>query len=203
MSGTRLCIPGINVSTPSQPLISVETASIRRPKTGSSSREWVVKQDSRSWSRRRQTLVLMHLIVPVIAACLFSCLPRRPADVDYVEKRNCCNAYWRHPVVINSQVNVTAAAVSDWLRSVTCTERGKSPALRRTGRVTGFGLISGLRPSGLRPRLHSIWRNVTGFPPGPVGISPLIWTARYFARILFLGIQLAGLFFVRPVPSNA
>ena len=25
----------------------------------------------------------------------------------------------------------------------------------------------------------------------------------YFARILFMGIQLAGLFFVRPVPSNA
>ena len=29
MSGNRLCIPGTNVLTPNQPLISVETASIR------------------------------------------------------------------------------------------------------------------------------------------------------------------------------
>ena len=42
MSGNRLCISGTNVSTPSQPLISVDTALIRQPKTGSSSREWVV-----------------------------------------------------------------------------------------------------------------------------------------------------------------
>ena len=41
MSGNRLCIPGTNISVPSQLLISVETASIRWPKTGSSSHEWV------------------------------------------------------------------------------------------------------------------------------------------------------------------
>ncbi|KAK2154031.1 hypothetical protein NP493_2233g00001 [Ridgeia piscesae] len=105
---------------------------------------------------------------------------RRPGDLDNVEKRNCCNAYWRQPVVINSQVSIRAAAVSDWLRSVTCAERGQSPALRRTGRISGFGfpygrtalisgfvLTSGLWASGLRPRLRSIRRNVTGFPPGP------------------------------------
>ena len=39
MSANRLCIPATNVSMPSQPLILVETASIRRLKTDSSSRE--------------------------------------------------------------------------------------------------------------------------------------------------------------------
>ncbi|KAK2176654.1 hypothetical protein NP493_649g01052 [Ridgeia piscesae] len=43
MSGTRLCIPGTNISTPSQP---VEMASIRRPKTSSSSREWVAGHET-------------------------------------------------------------------------------------------------------------------------------------------------------------
>ena len=46
MTGTRLCIPGTNVSTPSQPLISVEMAAIRRPKTGSSSCEWVAGRET-------------------------------------------------------------------------------------------------------------------------------------------------------------
>ena len=41
MSRNRLSIPRTNVSMPSQLLISVETESIRRPKTGSSSHEWV------------------------------------------------------------------------------------------------------------------------------------------------------------------
>ena len=46
MSGNRLCIPGTNVSTPSQPLISVETVSIRRLKTGSSSCEWAAGHET-------------------------------------------------------------------------------------------------------------------------------------------------------------
>ena len=46
MSGNRLCIPGTNVSTSSQPLILMETASIRRPKTGSSSRGWVACRET-------------------------------------------------------------------------------------------------------------------------------------------------------------
>ena len=46
MSGTRLCIPGTNVSTPSQQLISVEVALIQRPKTGSSSRECVAGHET-------------------------------------------------------------------------------------------------------------------------------------------------------------
>ena len=63
--------------------------------------------------------------------------------LDYNEKHNCCNAYWRHPVAINPKVSVNAAAVSDWFRSVTCAKRRQSPALRRTGWVSGFGLTSG------------------------------------------------------------
>ena len=46
MSGTCLCIPGTNISTPSQPLILVETTSIRHPKTGSSSCEWVAGRET-------------------------------------------------------------------------------------------------------------------------------------------------------------
>ena len=69
MSGSRLCIPGTNVSTPSQPLISVEMKSICRMKTDSFIREWlrVAKQDPVSWSWRRQTPVLMRLMFPLIA----------------------------------------------------------------------------------------------------------------------------------------
>ena len=40
-----LCVPGTNISTPSQPLILVEMASIRRPKTGSSGHEWVAGRE--------------------------------------------------------------------------------------------------------------------------------------------------------------
>ena len=70
MSMNHLCIPGTKVSTPSQPLILVETASIRWPKTGSSSREWVAgrKTGPVLWSWQRQTPVLMRLIFPVITA---------------------------------------------------------------------------------------------------------------------------------------
>ena len=95
MSGNRLCIPGTNVSTPSQPLISVETASIRRPKTGSSSHQWFTGHETgpRVVESAKATSVLMRLIFPVIAACLFGCLSRRPGDLDYVDKRKCCNAY--------------------------------------------------------------------------------------------------------------
>ena len=49
----------------------------------------LAKQDPVLW----QTPVLMRLIFPVIAAYLFGCRPRSPGDLNYVEKRNCCNAY--------------------------------------------------------------------------------------------------------------
>ena len=46
MSGNHLCIPGTNVSMPSQPLILVETALICQPKTGSSTRKWVAGHET-------------------------------------------------------------------------------------------------------------------------------------------------------------
>ena len=91
MSENRLCIAGTNVSAPSQPLISVETALIRRPKTGSSSHVWVAGRETGPCVvelARRQTPVFICLIFLVIAASLFGCLSRRPGDLDYVEKCN-------------------------------------------------------------------------------------------------------------------
>ena len=79
MSGTRLCIPGTNISTPTQPLISVETG--HKPALLAASGLRVTKTDPVSWSQWRQTPVLMRLIFPVIAACLFGCSPRRPGEL--------------------------------------------------------------------------------------------------------------------------
>ena len=88
----KLC-PGLACVFPgptfqrSQPLISVETASIRRPKTGSSSREWVAGRETgpRVVEPSKANSVLMRLIFPVIAAWLFGGLSRRPDDLDNVE----------------------------------------------------------------------------------------------------------------------
>ena len=95
----------------------------------------------------------MHLIFPVIAACLFSCRPRRLGEFDYIKKRNCCNGYWWHLVAINPEVSINAVAVSDWLRLMTWAKL----ALRLWVNLWAPGLW----PSGLRSRLRSIRRNVT------------------------------------------
>ena len=87
-----------------------------------------------------------------------------------------------------------AAAVSDWLRSVTCAERGQYPALR--SRRTGLRLRVNLRASRAPASSPFYPEECHRFS----GVSPLTWTAGC-ARILF-GIQLAGLYFVRAVPSN-
>ena len=105
----------------------------------------------------------------------------------------------------NSQVNVKAAALSDWLRSVTCAERGQSLALSRTGWVSSFGLTSELRAS------VTCAERGQSLDSSPFNPEECHWFARRRKSIdmdcricsdSLLGIELAGLFLVRAVPSN-
>ena len=165
-------------------------------------------------SRRRQTPVLMRQIFPIIAACLFGCRPRIPGDLDYYEKCNCCNAERdQSPGRLRTgrvsgfgfpygrMVLTSGFGRTSWLRIPALRLQPSSSDLRSRPygppapalRAPGSGLVSVLS-GGMSPV----------FRPGQARRRKSIDTdCRVCARILFLGIQLAGLCFVRAVPSNA